>query len=144
MMQKNLKHYWNPGKWVLIWEYSARAFQWIPASQGSDVFQNPLLPCALDESRLSIGRVKIRKIMKSFRSSNSHNEQERQLSILCRWGYDKNRTHLLHFELGFVCVTWYLLSGWLLITTIKSWDESRHHPVHTWHSANSSPSAHHY
>ena len=33
-----LKNDWNPGKWVLIWEFSARATQWIPIWQGSDVF----------------------------------------------------------------------------------------------------------
>ena len=29
-MQKIWKNYWNPGTWVLIWEYSVRAIQWIP------------------------------------------------------------------------------------------------------------------
>ena len=29
----------NPGKWVLIWEHSARAFQWIPTWQGLDGFR---------------------------------------------------------------------------------------------------------
>ena len=47
---------WNAGKWVLIWEFSARAFQWIPTRQGLDDFQWSLRPkCALDESSLSIG-----------------------------------------------------------------------------------------
>ena len=27
---KNLKNYWNPGTWLLIWQYSVRAFQLIP------------------------------------------------------------------------------------------------------------------
>ena len=53
MMQKT----WNPVKWVLIWEYLARAFKWVPTRQGLDGFQKNLLPCALDESSLSIGRV---------------------------------------------------------------------------------------
>ena len=48
---------WNPGTWVLIREYSARAIQWIPTWQGLDGFQNSLDPCALYESSLSIGRV---------------------------------------------------------------------------------------
>ena len=30
----------DPGIWVLIWEYSTRAFQWIPTLQGLDGFQN--------------------------------------------------------------------------------------------------------
>ena len=30
---------WNPGKWVLIWEYSTRAIQWIPTRQGLVSFQ---------------------------------------------------------------------------------------------------------
>ena len=40
MMQKNLMNDRNPGKWVLIWEYSARAIQWIQTRQGLVVFQN--------------------------------------------------------------------------------------------------------
>ena len=46
--------------WVLIGQYSAGAIQWIPARQGLYVFQKSLNPCALDESSLSIERVKIR------------------------------------------------------------------------------------
>ena len=45
---KNLKNDWNPGKWVLIWEYSVRAIQWIPIWQGLDGFQKSLHPCVLD------------------------------------------------------------------------------------------------
>ena len=57
-MQKNtLKNDWNPKTWVLIWENWARAFQWIPTWQGLDENQKSLHPCALDENRLSIGRV---------------------------------------------------------------------------------------
>ena len=48
---------WNPGKWVLIWQCSVWAFQWIPTWQGLDGFQKCLHPCPLDESSLSIGRV---------------------------------------------------------------------------------------
>ena len=55
---KKLKNEWNPGNGVLIWEYSARAFQWIPTWQGLDGFQKSLHPCALNESSLSIRRVK--------------------------------------------------------------------------------------
>ena len=47
----NLKNYWSPGTWVLIWEYSARSIQWIPIWQGFDGLQK--CPCALDKSRLS-------------------------------------------------------------------------------------------
>ena len=43
-MPKNLKNDQNPGKWVLIWEYSARAFLWIPAWQGLDGFRKTLSP----------------------------------------------------------------------------------------------------
>ena len=50
MVQKNFKNNWNPGKWVLIWEYSARAFQWIPTWQGFAGFWKSLHPCALDEN----------------------------------------------------------------------------------------------
>ena len=38
-MQKTWKNDWNPGKWVLIREYSARAIQWIPTWQGLDGFK---------------------------------------------------------------------------------------------------------
>ena len=54
---KNLKNDWNPGIWVLIWEYSARAIQWILTWHGLDGFQKSLRPCALDKSSPSIGRV---------------------------------------------------------------------------------------
>ena len=30
LCKKSEKDAWNSGKWVLIWEYSARVFQWIP------------------------------------------------------------------------------------------------------------------
>ena len=51
---------WNPDTWVLIWETSVRAIQWIPTwhSQGLGGFQKYLCPCASDESSLSNGRVK--------------------------------------------------------------------------------------
>ena len=48
---------WNPGIWVIIWEYSVRAIQWITTWQGLDGFQKSLHPWALDESSHSIGRV---------------------------------------------------------------------------------------
>ena len=47
----------HPGKWVLIWEYSTRAIQWIPTWQDLDGFQTSLCSCALDEGSLSIGSV---------------------------------------------------------------------------------------
>ena len=59
---KNLKYDWNPCIWVLIWEHSSRAIQWIPTWQGLDGFQRFLRSCAFDESSLSIGRVK-RKLL---------------------------------------------------------------------------------
>ena len=37
--KKELKNDWNPGIWILIWEYSARAIQWIPTWQGIEGFQ---------------------------------------------------------------------------------------------------------
>ena len=49
----------NPGKWVLIWELSARAIQWIPTWQGLDDNQIFLHPRALNKSNLSIGMVKV-------------------------------------------------------------------------------------
>ena len=36
---------WNPGTWVLIWECSARAIQWKPTWQDSDVFQKSVYAC---------------------------------------------------------------------------------------------------
>ena len=56
--EKSLKNYQNAGKWVLIWEYSMRAFIWIPAWQGLNGFQTSLCPCPMDEISLSSGRVK--------------------------------------------------------------------------------------
>ena len=53
---KILKNHWNPGKWVFIWEYSVRDFQWIPTWQGLDDLQKSFRSCDLDESSLSIGR----------------------------------------------------------------------------------------
>ena len=47
MVQKPEKNYRNRATWVLIWEYSERAFQWIPTYQGIDVFQKYSRPCAL-------------------------------------------------------------------------------------------------
>ena len=60
MMEKPEKNYENPGTWVLIWEYSARAFHWIPTWQGLDDFQKSFRPCPLDTSSLSTGRIKPR------------------------------------------------------------------------------------
>ena len=54
---KKLRNDRNPGKWVLIWEYSARVLQWIPIWQGLDDFRNSLLFCTLDERNLTIRRV---------------------------------------------------------------------------------------
>ena len=47
--KKNLKNNWNPGTWVLIWEYLSRPIQWIPAWQGFNGFQKTLRPCTLDK-----------------------------------------------------------------------------------------------
>ena len=54
---KKTENVWNPGKWVLIWEYSARSILWIATWQGLDGFQKSLHLCALDESFLSIEKV---------------------------------------------------------------------------------------
>ena len=61
----NIKWCKKPEKWletlangVLIWEYSVRAIQWVPAWQGLDVFQKSLHLRALDESSLRSVRVK--------------------------------------------------------------------------------------
>ena len=56
-LKKTYKKGWNPVIWVLIWEYSARALQWIPTWQGLDDFQKSLCPCVLNRSSFSIGRV---------------------------------------------------------------------------------------
>ena len=90
---KNLKNDWNPGKWVLIWESSARGFKWIPTWQGSDDFQDILTFCALDKSSLSIGRVK---------TSPPHNRQNpcsksankamfRMAAFVIVWGHRNNQ-----------------------------------------------------
>ena len=69
---KNLKNDWNPDKWVLIWKYLARASKWIPTWQGLDDFQKSLRPCALDESSLSIGRVKNEMYKNVLKVSNTN------------------------------------------------------------------------
>ena len=61
----------NPGKWVLIREYSSRAFQWIPTWKGFDDFQENLHSYALDESSLSIGRVNSQVRGCRFKSAGS-------------------------------------------------------------------------
>ena len=63
MMQKTWQIYWSPGIWVLIWEYSVRAIQWIPTWHGLDGFQKSLCPCALDEDSLKIGRVNYLRLL---------------------------------------------------------------------------------
>ena len=57
LCKKTLKNDWNPGTWVLIWEYSARAILWVPTWQGLDGLQQSLHPCAFDESSFSVGSV---------------------------------------------------------------------------------------
>ena len=49
-----LKNHWNHGIWVLVWEYSMRAIQWVPTWQGFSNFREYLRSCVLDESSLSI------------------------------------------------------------------------------------------
>ena len=56
--RKKAEKWPTPWHMVLIWEYLARAFKWIPTWQGLDGFQKSLRSCASDESSLSIGRVK--------------------------------------------------------------------------------------
>ena len=56
---KSPENDWNTGKWVIIWAYSARVFQWIPTWQGLDGFQKSLRLCALNENSLSIERVNV-------------------------------------------------------------------------------------
>ena len=57
--RKSVENVKYPGTWVLIWEFSTRAFQWIPTWQGLDGFQKYLRSYALYKSSLSIGRVKV-------------------------------------------------------------------------------------
>ena len=45
--KKTLKNDWNPVKWVLIWEFHARAIQWIQIWQGLDSFQRKSRPSVL-------------------------------------------------------------------------------------------------
>ena len=51
------KNDWNPGTWVLNWEYLTRAIQWVPIWQSLDGFQKSLHPCASDKRSLRIWRV---------------------------------------------------------------------------------------
>ena len=52
---KPLGNVWTPCTWLLIWEYLARTFQWIPTWQVLDGFQKSLHPWAFDESSLYLG-----------------------------------------------------------------------------------------
>ena len=69
---KHLKNDWNAGTLVLIWEYSVKVIQWIPTWQGLGGFQKSLHTCALDQSSLSIGRVKQMVVGKVVRNRCSH------------------------------------------------------------------------
>ena len=69
MTQKTLKIDWNPGIWVLIWEYSARAIQSIPTSQGLDGY------CDLDKVASALKELKAasRKAHSSICVKLTHN-----------------------------------------------------------------------
>ena len=62
----NMKKWTKPWNMILIWEYSARAFQWRPTWQGIG-YQRSLHPRALDKSSLSIGRVKNVRLFELFK-----------------------------------------------------------------------------
>ena len=51
---KKLKNYWNPGTLVPIWEYSARAFQWIPTWHGLNGCQKYLRSMLWTEVALAL------------------------------------------------------------------------------------------
>ena len=77
---KNLKYDPNHGKWVLIWEYSARAFQWVPTWQDLDDFHVFLHSCVLNKNNLSIRRVKY-----TFCRRYSPIEQEGRKTLQSSW-----------------------------------------------------------
>ena len=86
------KNDWSPCTWVLIWEYSARAIQWIPTLtwKGLDGFQKPLGPCALDESRLSIGRVNSNRQEPSNEYELDRGKSVFKLKVFQSWALDKS------------------------------------------------------
>ena len=47
--EKKLRNNWNPGTWVLTWECSMTAIQWILTWKDLEGFQKSLHPCALDK-----------------------------------------------------------------------------------------------
>ena len=51
---KILKNQWDPGIWVLIWEYSVRDIQWVPTWWGLDGFQKSSRSCALSKVALAL------------------------------------------------------------------------------------------
>ena len=111
---KNLKNDWNLGIWVLIWEYSSRAIPWIPTWQGLDGFQRLLRPCALDESSLSIGRVK--------RGSHSHIHDSLSVlasSVLQTWALLTFLSVTLHVRLLFGVFT--SVSGFHAVCACVLW-----------------------
>ena len=65
--------YWNLGKWVLIWEYSVSAFQWITKWQS---LNNLCVPVALGENCLSIGRVNYSRVSVWRSGDNTHKDLE--------------------------------------------------------------------
>ena len=88
---KKLKNDWNPGKWVLIWEYSERAFQWVPTWQGLGVFQKSLRPCAL-------------------------NRMEHPRNVGCSFFFSRESIISLHYHQNIYIFFWimYFTEGWFL------------------------------
>ena len=92
---KNLKTNWNPGTWVLVWEFSARVIQWIPIWQGLDGFQKSLGPCAFDERSLSIRRVTFHFIFRDWTSQGLlyHSKQRNPVLVNMIIIIAKNEIH---------------------------------------------------
>ena len=100
---KKAEKWRNPGKWVLIWECSERALQWISTWQGLDVFQKSLCSWALDSSSLSIRRVNcLTRVMWNLFSKN--------FNILFNCFLFHFLSLLLIIIISFYFISFYLLS----------------------------------
>ena len=77
----------KPEKWLKPWHMGThlrvRAIQWIPTWQGLNAFQKSLHPCPLEESSLSIERVK----RGSQRETLTHSHLERPKQAWQFWWY---------------------------------------------------------
>ena len=81
---KTKKYDSKPGTLVLIWEYSARAIQWIPTWQGLDDFQKSLHPILVLWTKVALALEGLNPISNPpfIRSSNTFSQSSVTLSMI--------------------------------------------------------------